>query len=475
MKALDFPLCVDLDGTLIKTDLLLESLFLLLSKHPLSALFVPFWLFQGKACLKQKLAFQLELDTPTLPYHLPFLNWLQEQKAQGRTLVLATAAAENFARQVADYTGLFSQVIATTATHNLSGEGKARRLCQLFGEYGFDYAGNARADVAVWAYARQAILVNPDRGVIQMAAKVTEIGAQFDDRTHQCIVWFKALRLHQWLKNVLIFLPLLAAHHFQEPFLFLEALIAFFAFGLCASSVYLLNDLLDLPADRRHPRKRNRPLAAGALPIRDGALATPLLLALALMLAGVALPPLFLGILLIYYVLTLGYSFVLKQAPMLDVVTLAVLYTLRIIAGAAAIRTPPSFWLLAFSMFFFLNLALIKRYAELWAAQQRGEETAQGRNYQIGDLPLLQAFGGASGYLSVLVLALYINSNTSQMLYRHSQMLWLLCPLLLYWISRTWLKTHRGVMEDDPVIFALRDPVSQLLVIVAGVIIGLAL
>ena len=470
------PLCVDLDGTLIKTDLLVESFFLLLGKHPLLVLFVPFWLLRGKARLKQELARRVELDVATLPYHPAFLAWLREQHAQGRHLVLATSAAESFARQVADHLGIFSQVVATTDDANLSGSRKAERLCQRFGERGFDYAGNGMVDVTVWARARQAILVNPARGVREQAARVAAITAEFDDREGaRPTPWFKALRLHQWLKNVLVFVPLLAAHRINEVALLFQAILAYVAFGLCASSVYLLNDLLDLPADRRHPRKQLRPFAAGTLPILAGALAAPTLLILAFLLAAIALPPLFSGVLLGYYALTLTYSLYFKQIVMLDVVMLAALYTLRIIAGAAATAIIPTFWLLAFSMFVFLSLALVKRHAELLALQEAGQSSALGRGYQVDDLQVLQTLGGASGYLSVLVLALYINSGTSQALYRHPEVIWLLCPLLLYWVSRVWLKTHRGDMHDDPVIFAVQDRVSQTLIAIGAVIVWLAL
>lgn len=470
------PLCVDLDGTLIKTDLLVESFFLFLLKYPWLLPAIPFWLFKGKAYLKQELARRVELDVTHLPYHLGFITWLRQQHARGRILVLATSAAETFAHQIAQHLGIFSQVIATTGDANLSGPRKAEKLCHDFGERGFDYAGNASVDIAVWAHARQAILVNPDRGVRNRAGKIAEIGAEFDDRAgNPLIIWSKALRLHQWLKNVLIFAPLLAAHRIHEFSLLSQAIFAFFIFGMCASSVYLLNDLLDLSADRQHPRKRLRPFATGILPVTTGMLAIPFLLLLAFLLAILLLPPIFSWVLLGYYILTLIYSLYCKKIVMLDVLMLATLYTSRIIAGAAATSVIPSFWLLAFSMFFFLSLALAKRYTELLAMQETGRDRTQGRGYYVNDLQLLEMQGSASGYISVLVLALYINSNTSQALYTHPQVIWLLCPLLLYWISRVWLQTHRGDMHDDPIIFALRDRVSQGLVLLGTAIVWLAL
>ena len=472
----DLPLCVDLDGTLIKTDLLVESFFLLLGQKPLHIFSVLFWLFHGKARLKQELASRVELDVTTLPYHQPFLAWLREQHGKGRTLILATAAADRFAQKIADHLGIFAEVFATTDNLNLSGQVKAKQLSQRFGEGGFDYAGNAKTDLSVWAYARQAILVNPARELLAQATPIATIAKVFDDRQGSSLgLWLRALRLHQWLKNILIFIPLLAAHQLQTPPLLLQATLAYLAFGLCASSVYLLNDLVDLAADRCHPRKRLRPFAAGTLPIVIGALAIPMLLSLAFVLAGLVLPLGFTAVLFSYYVLTLAYSLHVKKIVMLDVVALATLYTLRIIAGAAATLIIPSFWLLAFSMFIFLSLALVKRYSELVAMQELRQRSAQGRDYRIEDLPLLQTLGGASGYLSVLVLALYINSTTSQVLYRHPQLIWLLCPLLLYWISRIWLKTHRGEMHDDPVVFAVQDRTSQILLAMGVIIFWLAL
>ncbi len=272
-------------------------------------------------------------------------------------------------------------------------------------------------------------------------------------------VWRQALRVHQWLKNLLMFLPLLTAHLLLEPTALARTSVAFLAFSVCASSVYLLNDLLDLNADRQHPRKRLRPFAAGTLPLRHGWIAIPLLLLIAFGMA-LALSYWFCLALLAYYLMTLLYSFWIKPIVMLDVVILAALYTMRIIAGAAATVIPVSSWLLAFSMFLFFSLALLKRYTELLIVKNSGLDKNVDRGYTVNDLPLIQSLGSASGYLSVLVLALYINSTASEALYRHPQVLWLLCPLLLYWISRAWAIVHRGGMHEDPVIFAATDPTS---------------
>lgn len=279
--------------------------------------------------------------------------------------------------------------------------------------------------------------------------------------------WLKALRIHQWVKNALIFVPLLAAHQFHNPAMLIQAVIAVIAFGLCASSVYVLNDILDLADDRHHRQKRFRPFAAGTLPIGAGLVAFPLLLALSFTIALSTLPPLFSAVLASYYTLTLTYSMVLKRIMALDVIALAMLYTLRIFAGVAALSLTLTFWLLAFAMFLFLSLALAKRYAEVRDALERGRPgKTRGRDYDTTDLEMISSLGAASGYLAVLVLALYIREQSTVALYSNPEVLWLACPVLLFWITRVWMLTHRGQMHEDPVVFAARDWVSQ----AAGVI-----
>jgi 4-hydroxybenzoate polyprenyltransferase len=315
----------------------------------------------------------------------------------------------------------------------------------------------------VWKRARRAIVVSPDAGLAERARSVSEVERVFDQPRHGAIAtWVRALRAHQWVKNVLLFVPLLAAHRFTDLPAWGAAALAFLAFSLCASAVYLLNDLLDLPADRHHPRKRHRPLAAGTLPLLQGLIAIPLLLLLAAALA-MLLPAAFGISLACYFAITLAYSLYLKRIAVADTMTLAALYTLRIIAGAFALGPMLSFWLLAFSMFLFLSLAMIKRHAELTVMRSEGRGAAAGRGYVVDDLAMIATLGGASGYLSVLVLALYINSEASQKLYAQPVLLWLLCPLLLYWISRAWMITHRGAMHDDPIVFAFRDRTSLLI------------
>lgn len=467
----DVPLCVDLDGTLIRSDLLLESALALLRQSPLHALLLPLWLAQGRARLKREIAQRVELDASLLPYDEHVLAFLRDD-CRERRRILCTASDTRLAQAVADHVGAFDEVMASDGARNLAGTTKREALSARFGERGYDYAGNERRDLKVWQGARRAVVVGGDGSLARAAAAVCEVEREFPRERGGLRTWMKALRLHQWLKNLLVFLPLLAAHRLFDSSAVLPAGVAFLAFGLCASGVYLLNDLLDLDADRRHPRKRLRPFAAGTLSLHYGVLAAPLL-ALAGLALALALSPLFAAVLGGYYALTLAYSLRLKRIEMLDVVVLAALYTVRIIGGAAVIGGGLSFWLLAFSMFLFLSLAMLKRYTELLSMQSNGKVDASGRGYSVEDLPLIQSLGGASGYLSVLVLALYINSTASEALYRHPRVLWLLCPLLLYWISRVWMKAHRGLMHDDPVVFAVTDRVSQaILALCAAVALG---
>jgi 4-hydroxybenzoate polyprenyltransferase len=466
------PLAVDLDGSLIHSDLLLESFLLLIKRNPLYLLMVPFWLLQGKAALKRAIASRVALNAAALPYNQPFVAWLRTQREQGRALWLCTASDAALAQGVANHLGLFDGVLASDGQHNLSGRNKAAELVARFGEKGFDYCGNAPVDLAVWQRAGAAVVVNGNEALVRQAGKVAQVVARFDAPRRGLRVWLKALRVHQWAKNALIFVPMLAAHQLDGGTLG-QALLAFVAFSLCASSVYLLNDMLDLEADRQHHSKCNRPFAAGKLSLLAGILLAPVLLAVALGLAWL-LPIRFIGVLVVYYVATLAYSFALKRVVMVDVLALAGLYTIRIVAGSAATGIELSFWLLIFAIFIFLSLAIVKRYAELFAMREQGKLSAQGRGYQVDDMSLLQSLGAASGYLSVLVLALYINSPDKSMLYTHSKLIWLLVPIMLYWVSRVWMLTHRGKMHDDPLVYALKDPASLVTGAAAAAVLVLA-
>jgi len=460
--------CIDLDGTLLLSDLLYESIAVLLRANPLYLFLLPVWLLRGKAHLKRQIATRVSIAPEVLPYDPRVLELLRN--TPNRPRVLCTASDERLARPIADHLGLFDEVLASDGHVNLGGRAKANALASRFGNSGFDYVGNSWTDLHVWRHARKAWVVNAPRSLARAAARVTTVSGHMPSQGGSAKDWVRAIRVHQWLKNLLVLVPLLAAHAFASAPSVATASLAFLAFSLCASGVYVLNDLLDLPSDRQHARKRMRPFASGRVPVLHGLLATPLLT-----LAGLAIAwqvgPAFTLVLGLYYLLTLAYSLRLKQVQMLDVTVLAGLYTLRIIGGAMAIDVPLSFWLLAFSMFIFLSLAMLKRYIELHGLLASGRQHASGRGYRTDDLPLMQSLGGASGYIAVLVLALYINSPESLALYSHPQVLWLLCPLLLFWVGRAWAIAHRGGMHDDPVVFAATDRGSQVVALLCVLLI----
>jgi 4-hydroxybenzoate polyprenyltransferase len=456
------PLCVDLDRTFTHTDLLIESFLMLVKKNPLYVFLCFFWLLKGKACLKAQIAGRVSMDVSTLPYNAALLEYLQREKSQGRELFLCTASHWSLAQKVADHSGLFSGVLASSDDVNLSGTNKAAALVDKFGVRGFDYCGDAKADVPVWAQARRAIVVG-NKHIAAVAAKVNDsiVFLETEGALPHLIV--KEMRVYQWVKNLLIFVPLLASHRFTDTSSILAAVLGFASFSLCASSVYVLNDLLDLDADRRHARKRNRPFASGRLPVSLG---LGLAAALVLGSAGLAafLPLKFALVLAGYFAVTLAYSFILKRQILIDVFTLAGLYTARIVAGGAADDIPLSYWLVLFSGLLFLSLAMVKRYTELDALVRNGKTEAAGRGYLAQDVMILCAFGTASAYAAVLVLALYMNSPEIKTLYQHQQPLWVLFGLLLYWISRVWMLAFRGQMNDDPIVFAIKDRTSLIVI-----------
>ena len=468
------PLCVDLDGTLVRSDLLLESFVLLIKRNPFYLFLVPVWLLRGKAALKAEIASRVVLKPAALPYNKEFLEWLRSERNLGRSIWLCTAASEQLARSVAEHVALFDGVLASNRTVNLAGTAKAALLVERFGEGGFDYCGNERRDLAIWKHAGGAILVNGGARLEAEASRSVRVVRAFPSRARRLKSIIRALRPHQWAKNVLVMVPLLAAHSVTDPSALSAAVLAFVAFSLCASSVYLLNDLLDLEADRAHPRKSRRPFASGDLSLLAGLALAPVLLAAAVLIAAF-LPPKFWLVLATYYAFTCAYSFVLKGMVLIDALALAGLYTLRIIAGSAAVGVPLSFWLLLFSLFLFLSLAFVKRFAELDSMRRQQRLRAAGRGYHIEDLSLLQSLGTASGYLSVLVLALYVNSPEIEVLYSHPKVIWMLCVLMLYWISRVWMIAQRGRMHDDPVIFALKDKQSLGIGLLAAVAVALAI
>jgi 4-hydroxybenzoate polyprenyltransferase len=421
------------------------------------------------------LAATFALDAASLPYNSDVVTLIQSARSEGRKVVLATASHVTLAAQIANHLGLFDEVLATSGATNLSAERKRDVLVQRFGRQGFDYAGNSRDDLPVWAAARSAYIVNAGMGVESRCRQRCTVAQVIRSDTSKLYYWFKALRFHQWAKNLLVFVPLLASHRFGELALIADALLAFVCFGLCASSAYLLNDLLDLADDRVHASKRRRPFAAGNLPVLHGFVAIPVLLAVALSAAAMRLPWQFTATLVGYYTLTLAYSITLKRRMMVDVIALSMLYTIRIVAGTLALHLTLTFWMLAFSMFIFLSLALLKRHAELREARERGATNkTPGRGYYPDDLEMIASLGGASGFISVLILAMYTQEAGTSALYSRPELIWLSVPVLLFWIGRTWMLTHRGEMNDDPVVFAIKDRISLMAGLLLAAIFWLA-
>ena len=481
-------LCVDLDGTLVKSDTLVDSTLALARQNPAALLQLPRWLAEGKAALKRHITSRVELDVAHLPYNRELLQYLEQQKAAGRSIYLATAADSALAHRIAAHLNLFTGVLASDGSTNLAGSNKLAAFRQSFGN-DFTYIGNARPDLTLLQHCKEPMVANPTAGLrAALRAKGIVPVRSFDERVSPLRAWPKAIRIHQWAKNTLIFLPLLLAHAWDKA-PFAAAFIAFLSFGLCASGTYIVNDLLDLEVDRQHPRKRRRPFASGDLSAISGVFVIALFLAASVCLAillphvislitpsrGLARPYHFLEWLGIYAVTTLAYSLRLKRAVMVDVIVLSGLYTIRILAGSAATGVAVSTWLASFSIFFFLSLAFVKRYAELENLRERGGVTAGGRGYHISDIEQLRSFGSASGYVSVAVLTLYISNLNTAQLYHHTNRLWLLVPILLLWISLLWLRASRGELDEDPVVYAITDRRSLLLGLAVVVVVLLAL
>ncbi len=460
------PLCVDMDGTLLRTDMLHEAVFLLLRLDLLYIFYLPFWLLKGKANLKAEIARRVAPNVENLPYNKTLLDWLLSEKVRGRKLVLATASHRDYAQAVAERVGLFDSVEASDDTTNLSDAKKAERLVHLFGENGFDYVGNSRADIPVWDRANRAIIVGNEVSALNYLGN--EHAERLEEPTAQMPmwkVWLKAIRIHQWLKNLLLFVPvLLAARHFDFSLL-IPLGMAFFTFSLCASSVYLLNDLIDIDVDRNHSSKRNRPIAAGKIPASRALIVSAIFLVAAFTLSLALLPQFFTLILAVYYSTTCVYSFYLKRKLLVDVLTLAGLFTIRVVAGSAAIQGGVSTWLLAFCLFFFLSLALVKRFIELntQEGQEEGKKSG-GRGYHPGDLETLAQSGIASGFAAIVVLALFIESPEVTTNFPRPEAIWLLLPLVLYLILRIWILARRKQVQDDPVIFLMTDWRSQIMI-----------
>ena len=453
------PLCVDLDGTLINTDSLWESCLRLISQKPLLLLLLPLWLLLGKAGFKHKVSQHVVLNPSSLPFNTNLLKFLTHQRLNNRHLVLVTAASEHIAKSISQHLNIFDEVIASDAKHNLSGENKAKVLTERYGEKGFVYAGNANVDLKVWQHAAAAIVVNASKSLTEKVNKLTAVEEVFPAQKTSIKLILKAIRIHQWAKNLLIFAALILAHDWFNIAAIKTVAYAFLSFSFAASAIYLINDLIDLEADRQHQSKRFRPLAAGTLSIPSALILIPALLILSFAIAS-QINSDFISILVVYLILTTAYSLVLKPVVLIDVITLTSLYTIRIVAGAVAINVPISYWLLAFSMFIFLSLALIKRFSELKNLIEQNKGKSFSRGYHVEDLPVVSLFGITSGYISVLVMVFYIDDLHASTLYTQPNWLWFVAVSILYWISRMWMLAFRGQMNEDPVAFAIRDRCS---------------
>lgn len=469
----DRPLCVDLDGTLLRTDLLHEALVKLIKAQPWIAGKLIWWAFKGPAQFKSQVFSRVNLKFEDLPVNALLHEFLIEQKRSGRLLVLASASPQNVIENIAKELDLFEVVMGSTDDLNLKGSNKAQRLTELYGVGNFDYIGDSRVDRVVFKEARVAHAVGSEKLLDNLPASVQK-GQIFEMPRLGLSGLFRALRVHQWVKNLLVFVPALMAHTLFDASVFVPGCIAFLALSFMASAIYVLNDLFDLDSDRQHPKKAMRALASGALSIRNAVLVIPFLIVLSVFLT-LNLPTAFWAAIGVYLCTTVLYSFYLKQVVLLDIFTLAGLYTLRIIAGGVATATLVSPWLLAFAMFAFLSLACAKRAAELHNLARQELLHAPGRGYTVSDFDQIARFGSSSAYLAVLVLALYINSGVVTQFYSQPWFLWLLCPLLLYWFSRVWLLTARGELNEDPVMFSLTDIQSYLVLTISLVVFYLAI
>ena len=432
----------------------------MIKARPWLAFLLPLWILKGKLYFKQTIHQYAVPQAKDLPYNVDVINFLTTEKAKGRKVILATASHKPIADDIAEHLGIFDEVLGSENGINLRSSQKKDLLNKLYGEKQYDYFGDSKADIEVFKSARKSYLVNPKRGVERQANAIGNVAHKFEHGSNKLMLFIKQIRVYQWAKNLLIFLPILMAHIIPDFHSATTLVLAFLSFGLVASSVYVLNDLLDLSSDRNHPRKRRRPFASGKLPLPVGFISAPALLLSGFGIALIFLNWHFIAVLGIYYMLTTSYSFYLKRIYIIDIILLASLYTIRLYAGAVAVDVLASPWLLVFSMFIFLSLATVKRYTELLVMIQEKKEKTAGRGYVTSDVPLVYAIGITSGLMSVLVFALYINSKETFSLYHNSQLLYLITPFLLYWVLRIWFKAHRGEMNDDPIVFTAKDIAS---------------
>ena len=466
-------LVVDLDGTLIYTDLLYEGLIILLRKNPLYIFSCIIWLLKGKVYLKKELFNKIQIPYELLPTNKELMSFLQAELLNGRQIILATASLKSHALEIAKTIPLFVNTFGTEGV-NLKGENKLKVLVNEFGEYKFDYIGNSHSDIKIFAKSRYSYLVNPSKLLERKTSEISVLKYSFKSKKVDLKDYIKAIRAYQWVKNLLIFIPIITSHSFHSLNLVLLTSKAFFAFSMIASSGYIINDLLDLNSDRKHPRKRFRPFASGRLSIKSGIILATILLLTGVLIAS-QLNFLFSLILLFYFITSLSYSLYFKKIVLYDVFILALLYSIRVIAGGLVADVSISFWLIAFSTFLFLSLAFVKRYSELMKINETKGLIERGRQYLKTDLNSLQIMGIVSGFMSVVVFSLYLDSPEVLQLYSNPKILWIISFCLLFWISRIWNVTNRGEMTDDPIIFALKDKSSYFIFILMGLIFALSI
>ena len=460
----NLPIVVDLDGTLTLSDTLAESIIQLVRANPVNVFRLPFWLTTGRAACKNAVASHAALAVERLPYRKPLLAYLAQEKERGRKILLATAAHKTIAERVAKHLGLFDEVLATDCDTNLKGEVKLQKVRASVGDQ-FVYAGDSLADLPIWSACQHAVLAGVSHRLAGVVRKKAVVEREFRSESVRLTVWLKALRVHQWLKNLLLFVPMLTAFSFADSHKLVVLAFAFVSMSLGASATYICNDLWDIDNDRLHPRKRNRPFASGALSIHSGIVGAAGLLLVSLALA-LATSVGFAAMLLLYLALTTLYSLLLKARVVVDVLTLSLLYTLRIVAGAVAIHIPVSHWLLAFSVFTFLNLALVKRCSELVSLRENGLVTTAGRDYRVQDLEILWPLGTGAAMAAVVVFGLFISSPETASRYAVPELLWFVAVGLVYLFTRLWVMTARGQMHDDPLIHLIEDRSCRLTILV---------
>jgi 4-hydroxybenzoate polyprenyltransferase/phosphoserine phosphatase len=457
-------LIIDLDGTLIKTDLLFESAIRLIKKNPFYIFLLIFWLLKGRANLKDKIASRVDLRVDLLPYRSQIIDIIRSH--QGKK-VLATASNYRYAKAVADHLGIFDEIIASDAVTNLKGKQKAKIIIEKFGT-DFEYIGDSEADIPIWQKAQLGFVINPNNHLQKKISRLENMHIINDDSTPSLKAIFALIRIHQWSKNILLFLPLIGAHELLNTSFLIKTLSGFFSFSLCASSVYILNDLLDLEEDRSHKTKKLRSLASGQIKISTSIFIIPTLMLVSILIA-LSLNLQFLIWLFIYYSLTFFYTILLKRIVILDTIILTGLYIIRIISGAAINNIKITFWFLAFAVFLFFSLAIIKRFVEV----NESSHTATKRGYEDIDISLISISGITSSYISILIMMLYLYNHSNSIVEQNPILLLILCFIMLYGYSRIWLFAYRKKLNDDPVVFILKDKISMILGLASGLIVFL--